>query len=455
MIASGFFNCNVGDRVICIYCNLICQQWIHKDDPSEVHKTLSSNCCFVKSNLVSTFSSTRAILNETLNVSANIETVLTQACNQQYIEIHKRQLTYTSWPRDVPSPSVDDLVRAGFFYSGNKAIVTCFYCNGSLQNWGEKDNPMIEHARWFPHCPYINQLCGDDLFQKIQHAKRISQQQAHTNRQQQQESMTKSNTSLLNVNSVVPQNSTCVQLQISDESALSRLVSARLDLPVSQRLLNKFKLSIIKRVYEDQLRLKLDDFETDGDMHMACVILQKQIQIIDGKKENIVIPSQKLREITEKNKQEVIIPQSNLAMEEDEKYGVQEETFEMVTSISPSANAVETGMQFLEAKRSRMTKDDLTVFRGKNEIECGKRLRKGESDNWSNDTWSKDNWSQTTGRSDNWALRATISRLHATISRTVELVACITLTKQEFWSICCLMGLSSNQSRSAYRQSRN
>jgi hypothetical protein len=47
------------------------------------------------------------------------------------------------------------------------------------------------------------------------------------------------------------------QLLILDESTLSRLVAARLDLPVSQNLLNKnFKLSIIKRSWEDQLRLK-------------------------------------------------------------------------------------------------------------------------------------------------------------------------------------------------------
>ena len=47
------------------------------------------------------------------------------------------------------------------------------------------------------------------------------------------------------------------QLQIPDESTLSRLVAARLDLPVSQRLLTSgFKLSIIKRCWEDQLRLK-------------------------------------------------------------------------------------------------------------------------------------------------------------------------------------------------------
>jgi hypothetical protein len=90
------------------------------------------------------------------------------------------------------------------------------------------------------------------------------------------------------------------QLLIPDESTLSRLVAARLDLPVSQRLLNKnFKLSIIKRCFEDQLRLKHDDFATDSDLHMACMILQKQIEHIDGKKDNIIIPSIKMKKLRE------------------------------------------------------------------------------------------------------------------------------------------------------------
>ncbi len=47
------------------------------------------------------------------------------------------------------------------------------------------------------------------------------------------------------------------QLWIPNERTLFRLVAARLDLPISQRLLHQnFKLSIIKRCWEDQLRLK-------------------------------------------------------------------------------------------------------------------------------------------------------------------------------------------------------
>ena len=47
------------------------------------------------------------------------------------------------------------------------------------------------------------------------------------------------------------------RVRITDESILSRSVAARLDLPISQRMLNlNFKLSVVKRVWEDQLRFK-------------------------------------------------------------------------------------------------------------------------------------------------------------------------------------------------------
>jgi hypothetical protein len=112
-------------------------------------------------------------------------------------------------------------------------------------------------------------------------------------------------------------------LLIPDESTLSRFVAARLDLPISQSLLDrKFKLSIIKRCWEDQLRLKrkiisccvlksteinvdltfyLDqDFVSDSDLFMACTILQKQIECIDGRKDRITVPSIAMKKIREK-----------------------------------------------------------------------------------------------------------------------------------------------------------
>ncbi|CAF1118142.1 unnamed protein product [Rotaria sordida] len=307
MIEAGFFNCNVGDRVICIYCNLICQQWTpHTDDPCEVHQTLSPNCIYVKTKLMRPESRSILIVNETGVGTASgshasaannpdlfrcNEFVHTAASNSAYSELPRRTASFATWPSDN-LPSVDDLVRAGFFYTGTKSIVTCFYCNGSLQNWGPNDNPMIEHARWFPHCAYAKQLCGVDLYRKIQESKRAQQERARGNESKEKVSTIGTTGGSTTANSR--------QLLIPDESTLSRLVAARLDLPISQSLLNKnFKLSIIKRCWEDQLRLKQDDFVSDSDLHVACIILQKQIEHIDGKKENIIIPSVKMKKIRE------------------------------------------------------------------------------------------------------------------------------------------------------------
>jgi hypothetical protein len=179
MIEAGFFNCNVGDRVICLYCNQICQQWTpNSDDPWEVHKTLSPKCPYVIATLKQQQTSSIRIVNEqstkenVLGTNNNDpfrlnEIVHTAACHPAYVEIPQRHATFVTWPNEN-APSVNDLVRAGFFYTGIKTIVTCFYCNGSLQNWGANDNPTVEHARWFPDCAYAKQLCGMELYRKIQ-----------------------------------------------------------------------------------------------------------------------------------------------------------------------------------------------------------------------------------------------------------------------------------------------
>ncbi|CAF0849178.1 unnamed protein product [Rotaria sp. Silwood1] len=299
MIEAGFFSCNIGDRVICIYCNLICQQWTpDTDDPCEVHKTISYNCIYVKANLIRPVpspminineNSTELTSNHRSSASNNLgslqsnDGVFVGSCNPAYSDASKRHPSFATWPNE-DLPLVDDLVRAGFFYTGTNTIVTCFYCNGSLQSLGSNDNPLIEHARRFPHCAYARQLCGEDLYRKIQESQRT-----------QQEERTGSN-------DIPNTNLTTKSQQIStlDDRTLSRLVADRLDLTISKRLLNQnFKLSIIKRCWENQLKIKGDDFVSEYDLYIACLILQKQIEQINTKKENIIIPSVKIKQIRE------------------------------------------------------------------------------------------------------------------------------------------------------------
>jgi len=48
------------------------------------------------------------------------------------------------------------LAEAGFFYTGASDMVTCFYCNGGLQNWELCDTPFEEHAKYYPDCGFLN-----------------------------------------------------------------------------------------------------------------------------------------------------------------------------------------------------------------------------------------------------------------------------------------------------------
>jgi hypothetical protein len=149
MIEAGFFGCNVGDRVICIYCNLICHQWnFNIDDPCEVHKTLSPNCLFVKS-----MSCGHSLQHDKIVPN--------------YVDPKKRLASFSTWSKHG-FPSIDKLVYAGFFYDGSK--IKCFYCNGSFENRKFENHPLAEHVRCFPHCNYARQLCGEELCYKIQRA---------------------------------------------------------------------------------------------------------------------------------------------------------------------------------------------------------------------------------------------------------------------------------------------
>ncbi|CAF4424576.1 unnamed protein product [Rotaria sp. Silwood2] len=248
MISAGWFSCNVNDRVICIYCNTICHEWTNNDDPIEVHKRLSPKCPFVIS--MPLVNNSPKIINDTLEEKF-------QPSYPTMAEISRREQTFSNANWTENCPSIESLVRAGFFFTGVNNTVTCFYCNGSLHKWSPKDNPMIEHARWFPNCTYAKHLCGKQLYEKIQALK------------------TKLN---LKENKI-------------DKDELARLVRARLDLPIVERLRLQYPLEIIKRCIEDQLKLKNDDFKSDIDLSMACSILQKQIEIIQGSSDNIIIPS--------------------------------------------------------------------------------------------------------------------------------------------------------------------
>lgn len=66
------------------------------------------------------------------------------------------------WPSDNPL-SPGKVARAGFWYLGPHDRVECAFCRGRLLNFVPGDDPVGEHARHFPACPFIQELNNEPL----------------------------------------------------------------------------------------------------------------------------------------------------------------------------------------------------------------------------------------------------------------------------------------------------
>jgi hypothetical protein len=75
-----------------------------------------------------------------------------------------RVRSFENWSK--PYFLTQALVDAGFYYTGIDDKVSCFYCNGGLHQWSDNDNPWVEHARWFSHCPYVYVVKGYKFVQE-------------------------------------------------------------------------------------------------------------------------------------------------------------------------------------------------------------------------------------------------------------------------------------------------
>lgn len=274
MILAGFFQCYVRDRVICLYCNLICEGWTESDNPAEVHSVASPNCPYVQAVIVNGKKEERMILNDLKAesdyklASTHIEKV--SEVYPQFKTITQRVESFKNW-KHTSAPSIIDMARSGFFYTNTNNIVTCFYCGGSLQNWSETDNPQIEHCRWFPSCTYAKHLAGSDLYARIEAAKKM--QQTRNGAFQLGATQTTAN----------PEDKTKI---------ISRHAAATLDTTPCVFLLDcSVRLNVIRRVIEDRLKIHNDDFEQDVDLIIQGFILDRQISEINGRHEKILRPS--------------------------------------------------------------------------------------------------------------------------------------------------------------------
>jgi len=83
----------------------------------------------------------------------------------RFSSVAARLKTFEHWPPALKQkPSV--MAEAGFIYLGLSDKVKCFYCDRGLNEWGEEDDPWVEHAGWFTDCAFIRLTKGDQYVEE-------------------------------------------------------------------------------------------------------------------------------------------------------------------------------------------------------------------------------------------------------------------------------------------------
>uniref|UniRef100_T1L628 RING-type domain-containing protein n=2 Tax=Tetranychus urticae TaxID=32264 RepID=T1L628_TETUR len=106
-------------------------------------------------------SAIRNVVGTTINYFANHVV----ARFPQYVTIESRLATFKDWPNPAITPL--ELAEAGFFYSGQSDLVTCFHCANSLLEWIKNDNAWVNHALFSPCCTFIYIMCGVRFIESV------------------------------------------------------------------------------------------------------------------------------------------------------------------------------------------------------------------------------------------------------------------------------------------------
>lgn len=61
--------------------------------------------------------------------------------------------TFEHWKN--PYPKIEDLVQAGFYYTGLDDAVSCIACRAILDRWSPQDVPIEEHKKASPSCELL------------------------------------------------------------------------------------------------------------------------------------------------------------------------------------------------------------------------------------------------------------------------------------------------------------
>ncbi|NXJ11397.1 BIR7B protein, partial [Odontophorus gujanensis] len=173
---AGFYFVGPRDQVQCFSCGGILEDWEPGDCPIVEHLKFFPFCKFiyheaVRNRRIPLQGMFDSVDGQFLSLLHRIDSEEAALPNQpEYPEMATEEMrlsTFQNWPQHTEMRP-EQLARAGFFYTGQGDVVTCFYCDGDMRNWAFGDDPWREHAKWYPRCEFLLQSMGREFVSSVQ-----------------------------------------------------------------------------------------------------------------------------------------------------------------------------------------------------------------------------------------------------------------------------------------------
>ncbi|XP_036267054.2 baculoviral IAP repeat-containing protein 1 isoform X2 [Pipistrellus kuhlii] len=166
--AAGFVFTGKRDTVQCFSCGGCLGNWEEGDDPWKEHAKWFPKCEFLQSKksseeigqYIQSYKGFVGVTGEHF-VNSWVKRDLPMAsafCNDSIFANEELRLdSFKKWPHAFPGAPAA-LAKAGLFYIGIEDTVQCFSCGGCMNNWVEGDDPLGDHSKYFPNCPFLQSL---------------------------------------------------------------------------------------------------------------------------------------------------------------------------------------------------------------------------------------------------------------------------------------------------------
>lgn len=151
LVRDGFYYMKTGDKVKCIFCNLILKSWQPGDIVRDEHVKFNANCPFLLQKQVGNVPI--PVLPEGVSCGVWSEGA------PKFPEFSKpaaREATFDKMTISL-TQTPQELAEAGFFYQGHSDNMQCYYCGVLLKNWEPADDPWGEHQHWSSKCEHLKQ----------------------------------------------------------------------------------------------------------------------------------------------------------------------------------------------------------------------------------------------------------------------------------------------------------